>query len=68
MNNMEVIMGRIIRNLVIIAFLTGLLQPGSLLAGGYVYNKVQVGAPFIHFDSIISTTSAGSPIRGSRSL
>ena len=62
-------MGRIIRNLVIIAFLTGLLQPGSLLAGGYVYNKVQVGAPFIHFDiediyhqRWVSTYLRGKPI------
>ena len=62
-------MGRTIRNLVIIAFLVCLLQPASLQAGGYVYNKVQQGAPFIHFDiediyhqRWVSTYLRGKPI------
>ncbi len=62
-------MGRVIRNLVIIAFLTVLLQPCSLGAYEYVYNKVQVGTPFIHYDiediyhqRWVSTYLRGKPV------
>lgn len=62
-------MSRIIRNLVILAFFAGFMMPGNVQAAGYVYNKVQPGMPFIHFDiediyhqRWVSTYLRGKPI------
>ena len=62
-------MGRTIRIFVIFAVMAAVMQPGILSARGYVYNKVQVGAPFIHFDiediyhqRWVSTYLRGKPI------
>ncbi|MDD2998193.1 MAG: hypothetical protein EOM80_06580 [Erysipelotrichia bacterium] len=62
-------MGRILRNVFFIVLLTWLLLPSSLPAKDYVYNKVQIGAPFIHFDiediyhqRWVSTYLRGKPI------
>lgn len=62
-------MVRVIRKVILLAFLGSLLLPGSLSAKSYVYNKVQVGAPFVHFDiedvyhqRWVSTYLRGKPI------
>ena len=60
---------RVIRRVLFAVFLVGLFAPAALMARGYVYNKVQVGAPFTHFDiediyhqRWVSTYLRGKPI------
>lgn len=62
-------MNRIIRRVLLAACLIVLLAPASLMARGYVYHKVSIGAPFTHFDiediygqRWVSTYLRGKPI------
>lgn len=62
-------MGRVFRGLLLAAFLSGFFIPAGASAANYVYNKVQVGTPFVHFDiediyhqRWVSTYLRGKPI------
>jgi len=62
-------MVRIIHRVLLAALLVVLLAPAGLEAGGYVYHKVDIGAPFTHFDiediyqqRWVSTYLRGKPI------
>lgn len=62
-------MNRILRCFVLAAFLAGFLLPQAASAQNYVYHKVQIGTPFVHFDledifhqRWVSTYLRGKPV------